>query len=188
MDISVGILMTASALLGVVLLVWAQLWINTNKIDKDKQENGNTTANESINASTNLVLTWTYLALLFALIAFACITLSVWGGETWKKLGIGSLGISFSMLMIEVLISLLCTGFKYWNNKKFDQPCRLSLDKRLSRYLLIGLPVCFAVFSLCAAFSRNYWFMFGNLLMTIIAAIIILEVFHRRNDQPNDTE
>jgi|GEM_PF-2881518 len=188
MDISEGILLTVTALLVVVLLVLAQLWLNACKNYKEKQKNIKATVSEDIDSSTNLILTWTYGAVFFALIAFAFIALSIWGGDTLKKLGIASFGVSFSMLITEVLISLTCAGFKFWNNKKLDEPYYLSLDKRLSRYMLIGLPICFTIFSLSAAFSRIYWLMFGNLAITVLAGIIIAEVFHRKNDQPKDTE
>ena len=188
MDISEGILLTVTALLAVILLVWAQLWLNTFRTYQEKQKKVDATVTENIDSSTNLILAWTYGAVFFVLIAFAFIALSVWGGDTLKKLGIASFGVSFSMLITEVLMSLLCAGFRFWNNKKLDEPCYLSLDKRLSRYMLVGLPVCFLIFSLWAAFSRIYWLMFGNLAITILAGIIIAEVFHRKNDQTKDTE
>lgn len=187
MDISEGILLTVTALLAVILLVWAQLWLNTCRTYQEKQKKVDATVIDNIDSSTNLVLTWTYGAVFFAMIAFAFIALSIWGGDTLKKLGIGLLGVSFSMLIIDVLISLICAGIKFWNYKKFDEPYYLSLDKRLSRYMLIGLPVCFTVFSLSAAFSRIYWLMFGNLAVTVIAGIIITEVLHRKNDRSKDT-
>lgn len=188
MDIIAGVLLLSSTLIAIIIMLINQLWLNIIKNYKEKETRQNAATNERTGASTNLALTWTYSALLFTIIAFACIALSAWGGETWKKLGISSLSASLSMLATGVLISLLWVGVNFWNDEKSDAPYYINIDKRLLKYLLIGLPVCFLFFSLCSVFYENYWLLSGNLTVMIVTVNIFLSALHRKNGREKNTK
>jgi hypothetical protein len=188
MDIMVGILLISSTLIAIIIMLINQLWLSIINNYKDKEKRQNVTANEKIDASTNMALTWTYSALLFTIIAFACIALSTWGGDTWKKLGISSLSVSTSMLVTGVLISLLWVGANFWNDEKSDKPYFLNIEKRLVKYLLIGLPVCFLFFSLCSVFYVNYWLLSGNLAVIIVTVNIFLSALYKKNGRTKSTK
>jgi len=166
--IKIGFL-PATALLVAILLVWAQLWVNTYRIYKDSER-------KDADFIIALALSWTYLAIFFAVAAFACFALGFLPAQSFECLeqaGIGLLGASFSMVVVEVVQSLWSAFRKFWKGKTFDEPAERPLGQCLAKWLLVGLPVCFLGFSMVASFI-NVWWWIGNPAVIFVTGIVIL--------------
>jgi hypothetical protein len=106
--------LTATGFLAAILLVWAQSWISIYKP-------------KCLPRTVGLGLTWTYLTVVVALVAFAC------AGWCWWKAGFKenfqvanwSVGLLVSVLImtgIDVGQSLLSSAIKFWKGEPVDEP------------------------------------------------------------------
>ena len=183
MDISSGGFLTATALLAAILLVWAQLWINTYRIYKDRIKSGEKESYKSeksrkgIELITSLWLAWVYLAILFAILAFTTTFIACFINDSSSipRWALIFLATALSMTVLQIIQSVLSVCFKFWKEKDFDQPSRLP-NKRLAKGITI-LPVLFLSFSIAAILSTNYYLLIGNLvfILLVIAGLLIFK-------------
>ena len=174
----IGWFLTATALLIAILLVWAQLWANTYTMYVTRAREFKYTLEETkgVDFLANLGLAWIYLAILFALIAFA---FAAWNGFIKGSIKIPSgavafLGASLSMTAVQLLQSFSSAFFKFWKDKTYGKPFFIP-NKCLTKGVIVGLPVVFLAFSIGATLSDNRCWWIGNLVF--IGAVALAFVY-----------
>ena len=178
---------TANALLIVVLLVWAQLWIQPSvQLWVREYGKGNPAGILNVfNLNVGIGLAWTYLAVLLALIALA------WVG--WRSLtaqicetpspAIGLFAASLVMAILDVGQSFISVSIKAWRNLQIYEPIELPA---FFIWLFVGLAIAIIGFSLwgaCrlekdkykdASWGRKYlpWVIEGIVVLIAVAFVL----------------
>jgi hypothetical protein len=168
------VFLPAAALLALVLLVWAQLSVPRERKDLDRD--------------FNLVcgFVWTYLAILFALVAVA-----IFINDKTNDYAKGFLILSFFMAVTNLLIGIVTTFIKLLLNIKRGRNMSGSLTKLRGQcvkifwlvifwcFLLIGLGfISFSPSLLRVRFCWSWQFILGLSLVGVALLYALVGIFH----------
>jgi hypothetical protein len=171
------IFLPSTALIVVILLVWAQL----TKWGQDRGE-----------FTLYLGFFWIYLAIFFALIAFGLHVLEC------KRYAIGFLGLAFLMAVVHVFYStlrILLLLKRYTPGALVEEKALVQADSRCKKWSLL-LAMAVAVVGLAlVSFSLAYrclltfwwtWLLIGGIFVAITTVYILLIIIksNRNNDRP----
>ena len=147
------VFLTSVALLTAILVVWAQQWLNTYKIYKDRILRTNCTIEyyKRVESFSNFWLGWVYLAILIALTAFAWAARDYFiiGNTTYgPEVAIGLLGVSLYMTGVQVFQSWVSALSKFCSGEDFDKsvcllsPCHLKIIMSVLIVLGVSIFLC----------------------------------------------
>ena len=142
------IFLTSVALLTAILVVWAQQWLSTYKIYKDRILRTKCTLEycKRVESSSNVWLGWIYLAILSALLAFVLAALSylLIGWDCLLKFAMGFSGVSLYMTLVQVTQSCVSAVCKFCKGKPLDEP--VSLPSPCQLKIIMSVLIVLGVF------------------------------------------